>query len=164
MYLSRQAVILCPHGGRLIPDRRHYIKIGKQKVLTRQSIIDGKIVNCPNNCENVTELISGYESGAPNSPLLMNLEFLTDGTPPGRGMVLMESKLKTNHKARTILYTSLVWLLIGLASVLTTIFVYDSNFAEYQRHSQESLDKCSDDLKSLKEQNEKFRQQVEKKQ
>jgi len=155
MYLSRNAVIQCSHGGRLVPNRRQLIKIGNQKVLTRQAVLEGKIVKCPNNCERVTDLIGGYESEAPNAPLLLNLEFLTDSQPPGRGVVMAEPAPAKGSSARAILLTSLVWLVIAAAAALAMYKIDEAKYnADYARHTEE--------VDNLKRRLESFREQAQK--
>ena len=150
MYLSSNAVVQCSHGGRLYPNGRHFIRLGKQKLLTRDAVLKGKIVDCPNNCHKVTELISGCESEAHNVPLLKNLEFLTDGTPPGRAVVLGEPEVKESSSISVILWTSVIWLCLGSAAVLGTIYYYQRQFDAYQQNiralCQEQMNTLADDL------------------
>lgn len=151
MYLSQNTVIQCSHGGKLQPNRRHFIKFGDQKVLTRQAVLEGKIVGCPHSCEHVTELIAGYESPTDNSPLLMNLEFLTDGDPPGTSVVLAEPPHHAGaDNARAILLTSLVWLLVSSAAVLGTAYIYDMKHLQRHADDKTALDKCAEEREYYK--------------
>lgn len=134
MYLSKDTVIQCSHGGRLIPDRRHLLKLGNRRVLTRQAVLGGRIVKCPNNCERATEILAGAESEALNAPLLMNLEFLTDSTPPGRGVVLAAPMpVKRQGHASAVILTSLAWLLVCVAVAAGT-YVYSQNELVNEMH------------------------------
>ena len=131
MYLSSNTVIHCSHGGRLLPDDRHFIKLGKQRLLTKESVLNGKIVDC-DQCQKVKQLISGYESDDPKAPLLTNLDFITDSLPVGRAVILGEPVSKKDSGRRALLLTSLVWMCLAIAAVLVTIYYYEERLNTYQ--------------------------------
>lgn len=131
MYLPSDVVIQCSHGGRLAPDSRHFFSRGKQKFLTRESVLSGTIKGCK-HCQKVEELISGCESEEPEALLYRNLDFLTDSSPAGRAVLVYEPPQPNTLRSHSILYTSLVWLCVALAATLTTIYYYEGQLSAYQ--------------------------------
>jgi hypothetical protein len=145
MYLSSRTVIQCSHGGRLVPKSRKFIRLGGEKILTWDSVMSGRIDDCL-QCQKVTKIISGYESEAPNAPLLKNLEFLTDSTPPGRSVILEEPKSRSDSNTRVILLTSFIWLCVTLTAVFATYMIEEERLNRFQVDQDK---KCQEDIKRL---------------
>ncbi|HYG08512.1 MAG TPA: hypothetical protein VD835_00930 [Pyrinomonadaceae bacterium] len=106
----------------------------------------GTIKGCK-HCQKVDELVSGYESEDPESLLLSNLDFLTDGSPTGRAVMLGEPSAATDgSRRRSILFTSLVWLSVCVASVLATIYYYENQMSAYQT---KVINECASQMENL---------------
>lgn len=145
MYLTSDVFIQCSHGGRLDPDSRYFFRRGKLKLLTRGSVLAGRIKGCK-HCQKVDELISGYESEEPEALLLRNLDFLTDSAPAGRAVLLDEPSPPNISRPRYILLTSLIWLCVGATAVLTTVYYYEGRLTAYQMRVREE---CKTQMETL---------------
>ena len=100
-YLTTASVLQCPHGGRVIYNEVSPTwEIEGKPVLTDRALMNASIVGCPlaapgtKPCTQVIQIILGLASETEIdalTPLLDTVQFVTDGVPGGKSVLLPEA-------------------------------------------------------------------------